>query len=113
MRLFRRRLMEAGQRRARFLVRNRTPHAPLQLRSQEDAGASGVPGLRIPVDLPRGMSEIPPWPARPVRRAGLLLRGLQDGVFTHGGPPAGRGAKAPSKKVNTSPARPVLGIERG
>src|SRR5262245_29676456 len=113
MRLLRRRLVETRQCSARLVVRNRTPDPPLQLRRQEDAGASRVPGLRIPVDLPRRMSQVPPRSARAVRGVGLLLRGVQDGVRSNSRSAAGGGPKAPSKKVNTSPDAPVLGSERG
>ena len=45
---------------ARLLARDRAPPAALQLRGQEDAGAPRVPGLRVPVDLPRRLPQVPP-----------------------------------------------------
>ncbi len=76
---------------ARFLARDRAPHAPLQLRFAEDAGAPGVPGVRIPVDLPWRLPQVPPRPAPPVRGPGLLLPGVQDDLWALGRAAAGGG----------------------
>ena len=86
VRLLRGRRLEAGQRHARFVARDRAPHPPLQFRVQEDPGPSGMPGLRIPVDLPRRLPEVPARPARRLRGPGLLLRGLQNDLCQKRGP---------------------------
>ena len=60
-----------------FLERDRKAHPPPQFRVEEDAGASRVPGVRLPVDLSRRMSEIQAWAEAGVRGSRLLLLGLQ------------------------------------
>ena len=82
--------LEAGQHQPGFVGRNRAPHAALQLRGQEDDRASRVPGLRIPVDLPRRLPQAPARPARQLRGSGLLLRGVQDDLRQSGRSRCGR-----------------------
>ena len=53
-------------------------HAALQLRGEEDHRPPRMPGLRIAIDLPRRLPEIPPRPARRFRGSGLFLPGVQD-----------------------------------
>src|ERR1039457_5773534 len=67
---------------------NRAPHPALLLRLEEDHRPRRVPGLRVPVDLSRRVSQVPPWPARQLRRAGLLLRSVQDDLRAKRGAPA-------------------------
>ena len=57
-----------GQHQPGFLAGNRAPDQALQLRLEEDDRASGMPGLRIPIDLPRRLPQIPPRSARQFRR---------------------------------------------
>jgi hypothetical protein len=53
VRLLRGAVLEAGECESRFMVRNRAAAAEVSIRGEQDSSAFRVPGVRIPVDLPR------------------------------------------------------------
>ena len=51
---------------------DRAPAAALQLRGEEDDRPSGVPGLRMAIDLPRRMPQAPPRPRTAASRIWII-----------------------------------------
>jgi hypothetical protein len=68
---------EARQYHAGRLAGDRPPPAPLLLRGEEDAGAPGVPGMRMAEPVSRRLPQAAARPPSAVRGPGLVLRRLQ------------------------------------